>query len=77
MSGDVAGKALGRASLAPRLDGVVVELLEHSLRSANQTKNNAKYGRKTANFKAQTFRKLTTWVSFSLTRRANIVLNQC
>ena len=36
MVGDVAGKTLGRAPLAPRLDGVVVELLEHSLKADNQ-----------------------------------------
>lgn len=36
MGGNVAGKALGRALLAPRLDGVVVELLEHSLKADNQ-----------------------------------------
>ena len=33
---DVAGKALSRAPLAPRLDGVVVELLEHSLKRKHQ-----------------------------------------
>jgi len=34
--GDVAGQALGRAPLAPSLDGVVVELLEDRLQRKRQ-----------------------------------------